>query len=116
VNSVATTVWASTAASASDINIAYPVPRVVRASGVAGATYHLPSVRDGYAVPNGAVVTIIAASACAVVGSYTTDTGINTVLSAAQVATYSQSLTAGVAAEYYFYNDGATGGLWCRCK
>jgi hypothetical protein len=116
LNSIATSVWASVAASAIDINIAYPIPRVVKASGVAGATYHIPAERDGYVVPSGAVVTIVAVSACVVVGSYTTNTGTNTVQTTALVSTYSQSLTAGTVADYVYYNDGVTGGLWCRCS
>jgi hypothetical protein len=115
LNAVATTVWASTAVAATNYNVPYPIPRVVRVTGAAGGVYHIPAERDGYVVPNGAVVTIVAAAACTVVGSYTTSTGTNTVQSVALASTYSQSLTAGTVADFYFYDDNVTGGLWCRC-
>jgi hypothetical protein len=116
LNTVATTVWASTSVAATHYNAPFPAPRVARVSGAAGGIYHLPAERDGYAVSNGAVVTVVAAADCTVVGSYVQDGTTSTVLSMAQIATYSQSITAGVAAEFYFYDDGATGGLWCRSK
>jgi hypothetical protein len=115
VNSVATSVWSSTSVVATHYNVPFAVPRVVRVTGAAGGIYHVPATRDGFVVPDGAIVTIIAASACTVVGSYIQDGTTPTVLSTAQVSSYSQDLTAGVAAEYYYYG-GLGGGLWCRCK